>query len=1525
MKIRKALAMLLALLMVLTLVPFSAAALEPEPIISFNNAVPLRAFPQRGMDSGIMVDLTSPSDPSTANAQILMQFARLLEPGRTHERPRNQANQLSSLFNTTHGGTNSLFIVDPATRNASNVNDFRMILLHALGTGGGAITSDSYRVTTCETHGYGMLLLVLLAGSEDTIVGHPFNVSMRTILHRNLPTNLRNAIPVSQVSFQTYYDAMFRTTRQFSAYPRLANGSLPGLPTPNGTTTSNNRGTSILNGQLGGNQWQNTEYRGGPISPGVVPSYQMAWSIHHRHNSGNTPGNFRRESGMSSATDGTMDMAYSLLLAQEQWGSAPSWGPDNATQRTHTYLQYAQGMISDIWETGVHHSRHVGAWGTNATTNPGYFLKISSSAGNNTESGRLSRPSDHMIQHLRAFNAVCINPDSNWQRVIDVTLDSHRFVRQSTAAGGTSTGLLPDFIRRNASSNWSSGNVWEIPQQNFAGCSTMASQFWCSCVIGANRFHETCRDGAVHWNACRVPWRLGNGVMFGGAIQHENLTLRATHDWHRSTSTAAGGVWAPTNDTNGIRGRWLNGNTTRNDRWNHTGPAFRGSMLVPAAIYGDQTWFNGGWAAANASSSLLPTADFQYFGEYINILTMISASGNEWNPVGGTLTIVGGHTVGNRTTVRRIVPGATVRLTPTSGTPNWVLPAGVNFTNGTNATSNPAFFIMPNQSITVTNGTTGPNRTVTRAANSTVPADRMTISPTSGPAGTQIEVTVTPPPNQQIVPGTFSVTGTGVNATITGNIARFPLPDANTSITVNAVFEPRSTEPEPNDMAVAFVYMFTDGGAWSDGFNNAATGAQIEFDITRNSEVRLALPAWPSGGSGMLHDEHRDIYILQPSQTLNSRRLPVRLHQININGTPVSATMPAASAPLTQGWGHSRWTVTGTMGTRNPINFVDAFAGLQSAVPAAQYELITFYPAQTAFQIQTGNLVEFVFHVGTGPGGGNLVNVVSEGATGASANPNPANAGQTVTLNAGTRANHNFTGWSVTQGGPFTINNNSSATNATFSMPNNPVTVTAGWSPQTFNLTRNAATGGTVGGPSGSIGFGTSVTLTATPNANQHFVNWTGSGLPGIPITTNPLTFNMPASAVTLTANFAPNTTSHQLTRTATAGGTITGTANGTHPAGSAINLQAVADSGHRFVNWTGSGIPGLPSTSATLNFSMPTTAVSLTANFAPAGTGLIVSPNPQTVTLRIPASQVPLPPQATNALSISFTNEAHIASGLTLFGDSFIATIEAPAGFSPAIAGSRDYTNDAHYSWRGAGSIGMALTPGTGSGWASVNPEGWPLNEVDWDNPAALWVFNSPAVTARPSSGDVVITIPNVIVNHPDATISVGFMRAGWRTGVVGGNYHTFPLITDTARSVTLTGAGEGATGGGSYMAGDTVYVFAGVNPGHVFSHWSGEADLGTHFTWNRRSDTFTMPSTTVNLTANWHATSSNRGDVNGDGSINSDDATMLTRFLLATDKFAFIAANPTFNWNNANVRGPHNTISTITTADLTLLKSRV
>ena len=112
----------------------------------------------------------------------------------------------------------------------------------------------------------------------------------------------------------------------------------------------------------------------------------------------------------------------------------------------------------------------------------------------------------------------------------------------------------------------------------------------------------------------------------------------------------------------------------------------------------------------------------------------------------------------------------------------------------------------------------------------------------------------------------------------------------------------------------------------------------------------------------------------------------------------------------------------------------------------------------------------------------------------------------------------------------------------------------------TVEATVNPVEAGTIEG-AGTYNHGAEATLTATPAAGYHFVNWTVGGKEVS--AKNPYDFTVTEN-VDLIANFAKNVYTVKVTAE---NGTVTGDGEYTH--GEQATLTATADEGYEFVNWT--------------------------------------------------------------------------------------------------------------------------------------------------------------------------------------------------------------------------------------------------------------------------------------------------------------------------------------------------------------------
>ena len=180
----------------------------------------------------------------------------------------------------------------------------------------------------------------------------------------------------------------------------------------------------------------------------------------------------------SSATDGDLDIAYSLLLADAQWGSAGK--PD--------YLHEARKMIHAIMEQEINQS----------TLSP----RLSDAVEKDSPDYFDMRSSDFMPAHGKAFGHA--SGDSRWDHMVDANYRLFDFLQNRYSK---EAGLVPDFITR----------IGHNPKPAHP------------------RYLESRYDGAYNYNACRVPWRIAIDFILNGDLRAKKFIERI-NAWIRSTT-----------------------------------------------------------------------------------------------------------------------------------------------------------------------------------------------------------------------------------------------------------------------------------------------------------------------------------------------------------------------------------------------------------------------------------------------------------------------------------------------------------------------------------------------------------------------------------------------------------------------------------------------------------------------------------------------------------------------------------------------------------------------------------------------------------------------------------------------------------------------------------------------------------------------------------------------------------------------------------------------------------------------------
>jgi hypothetical protein len=164
--------------------------------------------------------------------------------------------------------------------------------------------------------------------------------------------------------------------------------------------------------------------------------------------------------GADSATDGDLDIAYALLLADKQWGSSDAIN----------YKAEALAVMSDILAKDVNQADWnllLGDWAFDSDMNH-------------------TRTSDFMVDHLLAFAAADPAHASQWMKVYDKICVIVNY--QYKYGGSNYTGLLPDFMVK------------------------LESNF----VPVSGTYLESIHDGDYYYNSCRTPWRLPMAYIVSG-------------------------------------------------------------------------------------------------------------------------------------------------------------------------------------------------------------------------------------------------------------------------------------------------------------------------------------------------------------------------------------------------------------------------------------------------------------------------------------------------------------------------------------------------------------------------------------------------------------------------------------------------------------------------------------------------------------------------------------------------------------------------------------------------------------------------------------------------------------------------------------------------------------------------------------------------------------------------------------------------------------------------------------------------
>lgn len=182
-----------------------------------------------------------------------------------------------------------------------------------------------------------------------------------------------------------------------------------------------------------------------------------------------------------SATDGDLDIAYSLLLADQKWGSD---GDIN-------YRETAFAVIDDIMEYEVNQTDwllQLGDWVYWSEPGETYY--------------HATRSSDFILQYFPVFADV--TGDTRWNQLYDGTCAVIASITEDQQ-----TGLLPDFIIKDENGQW---------------------------IPAPAHFLEDVTDGQYAYNSCRTPWRLGVDHLYHEKNETVGTVLNKLNQWIQNTT-----------------------------------------------------------------------------------------------------------------------------------------------------------------------------------------------------------------------------------------------------------------------------------------------------------------------------------------------------------------------------------------------------------------------------------------------------------------------------------------------------------------------------------------------------------------------------------------------------------------------------------------------------------------------------------------------------------------------------------------------------------------------------------------------------------------------------------------------------------------------------------------------------------------------------------------------------------------------------------------------------------------------------
>lgn len=273
---------------------------------------------------------------------------------------------------------------------------------------------------------------------------------------------------------------------------------------------------------------------------------------------------------LTSATDGDMDVAYALLMANDQWGG----GPDHISGVSISYYDAAVKIINALEASCIY------------TDEGPHFPRLGDSddVWGKNYNHRLTRSSDFLVGHCELFAEV--TGKTIWTEVATTMINISEDMQAEH-----NNGLMPDFM-------WNDKGDWgsKVKTQN-PGISDEGT------------------DHLFSWNACRYPFRIGAAYIHGYRQAETKKILDRLSGW------------ANTDPSKIMGGYNLDGTATES----YSSTAFSAPLTTALAASSDQTKITAYW---NYIKAFEPETQWttNYFQNSIKLLVMNMISGNWYKP-----------------------------------------------------------------------------------------------------------------------------------------------------------------------------------------------------------------------------------------------------------------------------------------------------------------------------------------------------------------------------------------------------------------------------------------------------------------------------------------------------------------------------------------------------------------------------------------------------------------------------------------------------------------------------------------------------------------------------------------------------------------------------------------------------------------------------------------------------------------------------------------------------------------------------